>query len=74
MKVTERGQITIPKKLRVKYGITDKTEVEVQDTGGGLLIMKKLGSSPFRKFLGKANAKGLPRTTDEFLRSIREGR
>jgi AbrB family looped-hinge helix DNA binding protein len=74
MKVTERGQITIPKKLREKYGISDRTEVEVQDTGGGLLIVKKVGTSPFRKFLGKANAKGLPRSTDAFLLSIREGR
>ena len=74
MKVTERGQITIPKKLRDKYGITTTTEVELSDLPEGILITKQVASSPFRRFLGKANARGLPRHTEEFLELIRDGK
>ena len=73
MKVTERGQITIPKDLREKYGITPATDIELIDVPEGILIMKRVAASPFRKFLGKASARGLPRRTDEFLKLIRDG-
>ena len=73
MKVTDRGQVTIPKALREKYGITSATEIELLDVPEGILIVKRLASSPFRKYRGKANARGLPRRTDDFLRLIRDG-
>ncbi len=73
MKITERGQLTIPKAVREKYGITPATELEVLETVDGILIVKKAGVSPLRKFLGKATARGLPRTTDKFLRLVRDG-
>lgn len=73
MRITERGQLTIPKAVRERYGITPATELEVLETEDGILIVKKVGLSPLRKFLGKATAKGLPRTTDKFLRLVRDG-
>ena len=73
MKITERGQLTIPKAVREKYGITPAIELEVLETDDGILIVKKAGVSALRKFVGKATAKGLPRTTDEFVRLVRDG-
>jgi AbrB family looped-hinge helix DNA binding protein len=73
MKVTERGQITIPKELRKKYGITAASEIELIDQPEGILIVKRVSGSPFRKALGKATARGLPATTDEFLDLVRDG-
>ena len=73
MKVTERGQITIPKALRDKYGITPASAIELIDLPEGILIVKSVATSPFRRFLGRATARGLPRRTDEFLDLIRDG-
>ncbi len=73
MKVTERGQITIPKELREKYGITPAVEVEFLDVPEGILIVKRVTASPFRRFLGKASAQDMPRRTDELLDVLRDG-
>ena len=41
MRVSERGQITIPKRLRERFGMNHNVEVEVTPAGRGLLIRKK---------------------------------
>jgi len=40
VKVTRRGQTTIPAEFRKKYGIEDGTAMEILDTGEGLLLRK----------------------------------
>lgn len=72
MRITERGQLTIPKELRVRYGITPATELEVVEREEGLLIVKRMASSPFARFLGAAGAKGTPASTDRFLAILRD--
>ncbi|HEY2930781.1 MAG TPA: AbrB/MazE/SpoVT family DNA-binding domain-containing protein [Acidobacteriota bacterium] len=73
MKVTEKGQVTLPKKLRRKYGITQATEVEFIERDGALLLVKKAAAGSLARFRGIADKKGIPRRTDDFLRRIREG-
>ncbi|MCY4629898.1 MAG: AbrB/MazE/SpoVT family DNA-binding domain-containing protein [bacterium] len=41
MQISERGQITIPKSLRDRFGLNHNVEVEVTPTEGGLLIRKR---------------------------------
>ncbi|MDE0369266.1 MAG: AbrB/MazE/SpoVT family DNA-binding domain-containing protein [bacterium] len=41
MRISERGQITIPKKLRGRFGLNHNVEVELTPTEGGLLIHKR---------------------------------
>lgn len=41
MRVSERGQITIPKGLRERFGLNHNVEVEITPTEGGLLIHKR---------------------------------
>ncbi|WP_420609287.1 AbrB/MazE/SpoVT family DNA-binding domain-containing protein [Candidatus Poriferisodalis sp.] len=41
MRVSERGQITIPKGLRDRFGLSHNVEVELTPTQGGLLIQKR---------------------------------
>ena len=41
MRVSERGQITIPKPLRDRFGMNHNVEVEITATERGLLIRKK---------------------------------
>ena len=38
MRISERGQITIPKRLRDRLGLHRDVEVEITPTTGGLLI------------------------------------
>lgn len=73
MNITERGQVTIPKKLRERYGIRPETELDMVETEEGILIVKRLAASPFRKLVGRANAVGLPQHTDQFIALLRDG-
>ena len=41
MRISERGQITIPKKLRDRFGLNHNVEVEISPTVDGLLIQKR---------------------------------
>ena len=73
MKVTERGQITLPKRLRDRFGITPATEIEFLEADGAIVIVKKTGVSALARFRGIARPDRMPARTDEFLRLIREG-
>jgi len=44
MKISERGQITIPKRLRERFGMSRGVEVEITPTENGLLIRKRTAS------------------------------
>ncbi len=41
MRISERGQITIPKRLRDRFGMYKDVEVEITPTERGLLIQKR---------------------------------
>ena len=41
MRISERGQITIPKHLRERFGMNHNVEVEISPTEQGLLIRKR---------------------------------
>lgn len=41
MKISERGQITIPKRLRDRFGLNEGVEVDITPTEHGLLIQKR---------------------------------
>ena len=40
MKISERGQVTIPKNLRERFGMNHNVEVDITPTEQGLLIRK----------------------------------
>ncbi len=44
MRISERGQITIPKRLRDRFGMNQDVEVEITPTEDGLLIQKRAAS------------------------------
>jgi bifunctional DNA-binding transcriptional regulator/antitoxin component of YhaV-PrlF toxin-antitoxin module len=73
MRPTERGQVTIPKTLREKYGITKYTELQFLEREEGLLLVKAGSVNPLERFRGLAKTgKGIPTKTDDFIRFIRE--
>ena len=69
MKIGERGQVTIPKKFREKYGLFPDIEVEFKPDRTGLLIQKKaLHTSPVQQVYGLLNRKS---NTDDYIEEIR---
>ena len=74
MKISERGQITIPKHLRDRYGMTHNVEVEITPTKKGLLIQKSTTAEhPIDRvygILGK-DALGEGVSVDEYIEEIR---
>ncbi len=68
MRVTTKGQVTIPQQIREKMGITTATEIIFLEEKGRVYIAKKPGkkkASPyFKKLRGVASVK---MTTDEIM-------
>lgn len=69
MKIGERGQVTIPKTIREKYGLLPQVEVEFYEGENGVLIRKKTGKmSPVDKVYGVLNKH---ESTDPYIEEIR---
>lgn len=51
--VSEKGQVTIPKKLRKQLGLTSGAVLEFREQNGKLIGEKKVEGSPFDKWIGK---------------------
>lgn len=61
MRVTTKGQVTIPQPIREKLGIGPTSEIDFVEAKGKVYIVKKKGGSPerspFRKLRGIASVK-----------------
>ncbi len=68
MKVTRRGQVTIPKHLRESTGIDDGTEVEFHEENGRLFIVKVATDNPFLNWVGYL---GRPGHSDDLVKDMR---
>jgi len=66
--VAERGQVTIPKRLRDRLGIVSKTVVSFEEDGGRLVVTKVMSGDPVSRVTGCLR---LGRKTDDFLRELR---
>lgn len=72
MRVTTKGQVTIPQPIREKLGIVPSSEVEFVEENSKVYIVKKKGSGTkarvFRKLRGIASVK---MSTDAILNLTR---
>ncbi len=72
MRVTTKGQVTIPRNVREKLGIFPQTNIDFREDKGRFYIVKTARTKPtnkFQKFRGIATSK---MTTDEILKLTRE--
>lgn len=73
MRVTTKGQVTIPIHIREKLGITQETEVDFLQEGDRVFLVKRTGttraSRKFKKLRGAATVK---MTTDEIMALTRD--
>lgn len=69
MRVTEKGQVTIPKELRDALGIGAGTEVEFEQVADGLLVRKVAeGGGRGRNLARRLRGRGdVALTTDEIM-------
>ena len=77
MKVTVKGQITIPIALRERFGLEPGTEVEFV-AGEGVLQLRarrksRKGPRPFDRWLAKAAGSAKPNMTTDELMAMNRG-
>ena len=51
-RVNTKGQVTIPKALRERFGFRPGDEVEFIEVEGGLQVQKRREGSPFSRYRG----------------------
>lgn len=74
MRITSKGQVTIPVDLRELFGLFPDSEVEMIKSKGGVLIRKKAGVDTRGDKLirhMKGTAKKIRMTTDEIMELTR---
>jgi antitoxin PrlF len=52
-RVTSKGQVTIPKKIRERLGVHPGEDVGFEEKDGLLVVSKVVTKSPFEKWVGK---------------------
>jgi AbrB family looped-hinge helix DNA binding protein len=75
MRVTTKGQVTIPQEIREKLGITSAIEIDFIEEKNRIYLVKREGQTKktykFGKLRGIANIK---MTTDEIMALTRGGK
>ncbi len=73
MKITSKGQVTIPQEMRERYGLHPQTEVEFATGEGGVVIRPaRTKKARFREWMAKARGSATVKiTTDEVMRLTR---
>lgn len=69
-KVTSKGQVTIPKKVRDRLGVHPGEAVGFEEKEGIIVITKAVTKSPFDKWVGKL-AKLEGQTSDDLVKELR---
>lgn len=71
MRVTERGQVTIPKNIRDRFGFEPETEVEFVVRNGAVMLVRRSGArrEAVQRVYGR---KSFGATTDELMKLLRQ--
>jgi antitoxin PrlF len=68
MRVSEKGQVTIPKELRDELGIASGTEVAFERADDTIVIRKVAGTSRGERMVDRLRGRGdIVMTTDEIM-------
>jgi AbrB family looped-hinge helix DNA binding protein len=74
MRITTKGQVTIPLEIRERLGLLPHTEVEFYVKGNGVMLTKAEGHRRGRQLVEHMRGRGTVRmSTDEILALTREG-
>ena len=70
--MTSKGQLTIPKKVRMLLDLKPGDKVELLDRGNGEVVMRRMGSLSLTDLFGILPAGCLPATNEELDELIGE--
>jgi antitoxin PrlF len=73
-RVTVKGQVTIPKNLRSRFGIGTQTEVEFRAERGRLVLVKKGTGPAIGRIRGRLKRLPFGRDVDDYLKATRGDR
>lgn len=74
MRVTTKGQVTIPRTVREKTGIVPGSEVEFHLDGNRVYLRKTAAAGRGESLVNRMTGKGsVKMTTDDILRLTRKG-
>lgn len=69
-KMTSKGQITLPKRVRIRLGLEPGDVVEFVEDEGGVRLRRHVGESPFTPYRGRlAHLQG--KSPDEIVEDLR---
>lgn len=69
--MSEKGQVTIPKTLRMQLGFRKGTVLDMQLDEGRLVVMKRPEGSPFQQWRGRG-VLPVEGSVDTYLNRIRD--
>jgi AbrB family looped-hinge helix DNA binding protein len=72
MRVTTKGQVTIPRKIRELLGIVPETEIDFVEDDGRVYIVKTSKEKPTKKYTRLRGIATAKMTTDEIMKLTRE--
>jgi antitoxin PrlF len=74
MRITTKGQVTIPLEIRERLGLLPHTEVEFEVRGNTVVLTKARGGGRGRGLVQQMRGRGTVRlSTDQILALTREG-
>ncbi len=71
MRVTRKGQVTVPKVLRERFGITTDSDIEFREERGKLVLVKRGVRSALGRIRGKIKRLPVGNDVDDYLRITR---
>lgn len=71
MRVTVKGQVTVPRKIRKKYGIHPGIEVEIVECHGEVVLRKASARNPVDQVYGILKGKTPWKRTDQLIELLR---
>ena len=72
MRVTTKGQVTIPRRIREILGIVPETDIEFVEEDGRFYIVKTSENKPTKKFTKLRGIATAKMSTDEIMRLTRK--
>lgn len=74
MRLTTKGQVTIPLHIRKKLGLTGHSEVEFVEENGRVIVKKSKGNQAIPRYRALRGRADVRMTTEEILRLTRDPR
>ena len=71
MRMTIKGQVTVPKALRDRFGITPATDVEFREERGKLVLVKREPTTAIARIRGRVKRLPFGRDVDDYLERTR---